>query len=441
MNLRKLVPFVLAFAACAAFADTPTVTDVAARQRWPWSPKVDIDFTLVSEKSCDVEIAATWQGQTVPVRLDAGMTESLFCVEPGVHHMSWDPAKAGLADRDLVDFKVTVTPKTFEDRLYLVLDLIDGSYTYLSEVPQGGWAQFPYKNRKMVFRRIPAGTYALGYDAGSLDNYMGTLGSAEIGYIKQTMRSRTGTWTSDFYMGIHIMTIAQSLAIQNGEESFDPNYLTPTSPTYVALRGDKDTDGVNWPLTKFKVSPTSTLGKLRAKIDGSLMVDLPTDMQWEIAARANTTTFYPNGGTTANTSDELYAIYDSIAWSSRNNGGVGKEVGTRDATPWGLYDVCGNGNNWVLDVQRGWEVDGRSNYPEYDDSDSGIDQVGKSIANGNQYQYHTVRGTSWNTSPLAKTFVGLRRAYKADAVYMGCARFCIHLKPPQSFNGQWFPAE
>ena len=42
--MKKLI---LTAAACAAIAaNALTVTDVTARQRWPWNTLVDIDFTI-----------------------------------------------------------------------------------------------------------------------------------------------------------------------------------------------------------------------------------------------------------------------------------------------------------------------------------------------------------------------------------------------------------
>ena len=54
---------------CCSFAGeafaASTVSDVVARQRWPWNGKVDIDYTLTGDKT-DVDFYATWDGQTTP---------------------------------------------------------------------------------------------------------------------------------------------------------------------------------------------------------------------------------------------------------------------------------------------------------------------------------------------------------------------------------------
>jgi formylglycine-generating enzyme required for sulfatase activity len=67
---------------------------------------------------------------------------------------------------------------------------------------------------------------------------------------------------------------------------------------------------------------------------------LPTEAEWEYAARS---------GTTAATYGDLFAV----AWYWDNSGmpdhGTPHPVGTRMASPWGLYDMLGNVSEWCHD--------------------------------------------------------------------------------------------
>jgi formylglycine-generating enzyme required for sulfatase activity len=63
---------------------------------------------------------------------------------------------------------------------------------------------------------------------------------------------------------------------------------------------------------------------------------LPTDAEWEYAARAGST-------------GSLYADLDAIAWYSSNSGGTTHPVGGKEANPWGLSDMFGNLAEWVTD--------------------------------------------------------------------------------------------
>ncbi len=95
---------------------------------------------------------------------------------------------------------------------------------------------------------------------------------------------------------------------------------------------------------------------------------LPTEAEWEYAAR---------GGTT----DARYGDIDSIAWYSANSGGQTHDVAQKRANAYGLYDVLGNVWQWVND----W-------YDQnYYQSSPSQDPQGPSSG-----QLRVLRGGSWN---------------------------------------------
>jgi formylglycine-generating enzyme required for sulfatase activity len=63
---------------------------------------------------------------------------------------------------------------------------------------------------------------------------------------------------------------------------------------------------------------------------------LPTEAEWEYAARAGTT-------------DSRYGDLDSIAWYEKNSGNTTHPVGLKQANAFGLYDMLGNVYDWTSD--------------------------------------------------------------------------------------------
>jgi cysteine-rich repeat protein len=78
---------------------------------------------------------------------------------------------------------------------------------------------------------------------------------------------------------------------------------------------------------------------------------LPTEAEWEFAARASTSGATYLGDLIGSPTDCLnpQPAVDSIAWWCGNAGGRTHTVATRDANAWGLYDMLGNVWEWTWD--------------------------------------------------------------------------------------------
>ena len=413
-----LAVFAASFAGSVFAAST--VSDVVVRQRWPWSDKVDIDYTLSGDK-CDVDFSATWDGQATPIIIGTD-----FQVEAGQHRFEWSPTE-NYDGQTLTGFTVTATPATFEDHKYLIVDLVNGGYSFLSAPPEGGWTA-EHKSTKMVFARCPAGTYNNG------------IASADYQYLANSTTystswgSHTTIFTSDWYMGLFNVSEAQYNQIATGTAG--SSYAVKTL-SYNNWRGaTNDTPSVNWPYSKYAVTTGTVVDKIRKLAGGSLCIDLPTEEQFESALRGGMSTFWPSGGTKTDSFETLTNYVNAVAnwyytsgYSSASSASavVGYYCNTK-TNAFGICDIAGFGAAAVcLDTAI---PSGNKRYPARNVG-SKTDPVGylPGYPSGSEYLRRVVKGggeagskaSLWAMLPCAR--------YLGEATSTYSTRLAIHLKP------------
>ena len=401
-----------AFAFASAVAEA-TLSRIVVNQRWPWSEKVDVDFVLTGETN-DVEVTATWDTHPEPYRLG-----TVFAAAPGPCRFTWDPVESKFAGQTLTGFTVTLSNSAASAHQYLSVDLVNGGYEFLSAVPSGGWTA-EHKSSKMVFRRIPAGTYTLGEPQATFER----LRHYNPGSVTTTnCNRRSVTFTSDFYVGIFKYTEAQHACLETEPPS--ASYM-PKMLSYNALRGEKP--GIDWPTTAYSVSEDSVVAKLRAKTGRELVIDLCEEEQWEVAARAGTDTFWPTGGTT---DEDLQTISNHVneivAWYGNTGSSAPKAVGTKAANGWGIYDAVGLAGEWTLDTAKNTRT---NQYPDFGLPISSVDPVG--VGGGTYRIIKSANGDGKNTALYDLLPCRRQMADPSSGTYS--TRFCIHLKP---LTGEW----
>jgi len=172
-------------------------------------------------------------------------------------------------------------------------------------------------NLGMTFNYIPAGSFS-----------MGDL------LISDATPPRFTTLTQGFYLQTTEVTQEQWLAVMGSFPGTSPNIPTTTNglgdryPMYFVSWND-----VQDFLSELNSRSTDTYR-------------LPTEAEWEYAARAGTTTPFSCDAQAGNCPDD-YAWYNATIPASPNN--HAQQVASKLPNPWGLYDMHGNVAEWVSD--------------------------------------------------------------------------------------------
>ena len=426
MNTKKIgIVFagLMAVASCVIAAE-PVISDVAACQRWPWSPLVDIDFVLAGT-NCDVVITARYDG-AAPFELNpAHMSGDLFDVKPGKGHVVWDPVAAGFGDKTFPNFKVSVAPLAdLDSRTYLILDLITGSYEYAASAPADGWvaaSDSTYRKTKMVFRRIPGGKFNMGYPE-AIRNRLAELAGDNKFKIAKYMQHEV-TLSSDYYMSLFLLSEAQYCSITGtlGTAKFNPNMTSPgkyKSCSYNNVRGETST----WPNgDKYAVEDDSIVGKVRkiaaGKLPSGWRIDLPTAAQWERACKATMPEdwIYYTGGLVTDDAPALTNIVNETASCEICIRWEGTTMAKRTPNQWGIYDMLGLQQEWVLDYE--WSSPSGKAYEPMTDP-VGPTSASKRITKGG----NTDSSSFYSVTPVAMN------AYAPGTSWTTC-RLCIHINP------------
>lgn len=109
---------------------------------------------------------------------------------------------------------------------------------------------------------------------------------------------------------------------------------------------------------------------------------LPTESEWEYAARAGSDTAFYNGDITE-TGCEMDANLDAIGWYCGNKEDTTHPVGGKIANSFGLFDMSGNVWEWTMD----WYGD----YPTGTEVSPDVDPTGLESGSG-----RVERGGSWS---------------------------------------------
>ncbi|MGX1753989.1 SUMF1/EgtB/PvdO family nonheme iron enzyme [Sphingobacterium sp. NPDC055346] len=237
-----------------------------------------------------------------------------------------------------------------------------------------------YQAPEIEFVPIPAGTFTMG------------SGATEPGTETSTYPAHQVTLTRDYLMSKYEITVAQYLEyLKAVNANMDNMFIySPNNQTVIWINNNGlfiESNG-EWKVFPGKENlPVNNVtwagARAYAQWAGG---DLPTEAQWEYAARADSKAdyfFLEDNETLAGHETEL-AEY---AWYAGNSGLQVKEVGLLKPNPWGLYDIYGNVTEYCLDEIRTYSINAAV--------DPGIVAVSNSAIRGGSFinPYYLVNST------------------------------------------------
>ena len=177
----------------------------------------------------------------------------------------------------------------------------------------------------IAFVEIPAGTFEMGSEYGDSDE----------------IPVHTVTISKPFSMSKYEITQGQWKEVMGTEPWRGEQFVQ---------------EGEDYPATDVSWYDADAFARRLDSLSGTHHYRLPTEAEWEYAARAGSSTEYSFG-------DEADSL-GAYAWYEANASAVGEEyahrVGQKRPNAWGLYDVHGNVWEWVSDWYASYESSPRT---------------------------------------------------------------------------------
>ncbi len=196
-------------------------------------------------------------------------------------------------------------------RLTLFLCLVLTALSGRGEPPQPG-SNFTVPGQAIAMVWIEPGTLLMSDPAGTNDDTWVTL---TRGYWIGRTEVTQAQWQA---------VAAQIPVLQN----------IPLPSLYKG--SERPVERITWDMAMTFCAKLNELEHAAGRLPADYEYTLPTEAQWEYAARAGTTGYYAGD-------------IDAMAWHAGNSGNMTHPVAQKQPNAWGLYDMHGNVNEWCAD--------------------------------------------------------------------------------------------
>ncbi len=406
--MKRLASIFAAACALSAFA-TPAIENYSVEQIWG-EKVLKVSFTLTEKAILTVDVLTN--GVSIGATNYSTMRDPLESgnefpankiVAAGEHVWMWRPTLEW-PERKMASEYFQVELKAWSlddppDYMIVTYSVKSNAYFYAraEDIPGGiktadpsdadavaALASDPYRTSKIILRKIPAAGVKWRMGSPSTEPYR--LDNEIPHYVMLT---------NDYYVSIYPITFAQSKRFLNTDDNLTVN--PKHNLAYTRARGDYGTVGYCWPDDGHAVTSGSCFGYMR-KLTG-FQFDFLTEAEWEYACRAGTEGRWNHDGTTP----------DAVAWTGYTGKAKSNTVGLKQPNKWGLYDMHGLVQEWVLD-QYGTYIT-NSVITEAVIAPVGVtNNVTKRILRGGPKGYNWSSSAGYTKSPQITT----RSAYRAN---------------------------
>lgn len=223
----------------------------------------------------------------------------------------------------------------------------------------------------MEFSLIPAGSFVMGSPDGTGDTSHRPVNNEELDRANSE-RQHIVNISKNFYMQTTEVTQAQYLQVMGN------------NPAHFSVSGPGADCGLDCPVERVSWNDAqnfiNALNASENRINCNAVLNtcysLPTESQWEYAARGATVSAFYNGAITTDIGND--PNLNLIAWYFINSDNTTHPVAQKAPNQWGLYDMSGNVGEWCEDF-----------YADYPDGPV-TDPVGPASTSS-----RTLRGGSW----------------------------------------------
>ena len=333
-------------------APTAAIELTGVHQRYPWNGLVDIDYTVsgtqMDPAGFDLALTLTvddGEGEPDEIAL-RHFTTCAGCdlpTTPGTHRVTWDSAADGVkvcATNAVFTARIAASTLTAATADFMIIDLSGGSSaaTYPVRYAAGGDTSVfnvdAYKLDKLVLRRLSAG-----------DHWIGTGGTGDLTnskYQKIPSNRVRVRLTKDYYLGVFEVTQRQYIDVVGS----NPSRIVAGYQTGVLDDFRRPVERTAYNTVVAANTGFLALLSAKAKRGGAAVGTylLPTEAQWEVAARTDILTEFWWGD-----SANFVALMKEHMWNANNSyldeaptkKGT-HPVGLKPENPWGFYDILGN---------------------------------------------------------------------------------------------------